>query len=272
MVKGDPFVFIAHAHAPAQVEADDPSGRVNPNEVGDEDSEQEEFGGDYDGEVDDDGVHMTRQELEEAVDAADDEAERWGDGACGACGSCGSCSSDAPKFPPVRRRASRTIKIVSKASGQETRDGGEVRTVTQRHKQPGIFTASSYFWLYFAVYPAPGITIVPVGTVAKEGEAHAILDPCENYDADAVPDSSSTYDFAGIDPGQPGLLYGRTLPCVAACCRAVSSIRLGDIHRCGHWQTTGTHPPCPCPVCVLLPIALCCSPQVFGARARSTRS
>ena len=151
-----------------------------------------------------------------------------------------STSSNAKPLT-IKTRATRKlreVRITSKASGDESSDGGEVRVITQRHKELGIFTASSYMWLYYAVYPAPGISIVPVGTLAGPNEAHAILDPCENYDADAVPNSNATYEFAGVDAERPGLLYSKTLPCVLpGCCRESTMVSL--THSCPFWATTG---------------------------------
>ena len=68
--------------------------------------------------------------------------------------------------------------------------------------------------------------LVPVGTLCKtELEAHAILDPVENVDADSVTHSNSTYEFAGVEALQPGLLYAKTLPCMCSVCKDPSSIR-----------------------------------------------
>jgi hypothetical protein len=118
------------------------------------------------------------------------------------------------------------ITITLKEAGGEELEGGEVRIVTQQAKKPGIFNPSNYFWLYYAVYPAVGVSMVPVGTLCKSDlEAHAVLDPVENIDADAVQHSNSTYELAGVDPNQPGLLYAKTLPCLCVVCRDPSSIR-----------------------------------------------
>jgi hypothetical protein len=59
----------------------------------------------------------------------------------------------------------------------------------------------------------------------SDREAHAILDPVENVDADAVQHSNSTYELAGVDASQPSLLYAKTLPCLCLVCRDPSSIR-----------------------------------------------
>ena len=115
---------------------------------------------------------------------------------------------------------------MSKAAGHEEQEGGGVRVVTQRQKEQGIFSAHKCFWLYYAVYPAVGVKLVPVGQMCKSPlEAHAILDPCDNADADSVVDSNSTYEFGGVLADQPGLLFTKTLPCVCSVCRIPSSIR-----------------------------------------------
>jgi hypothetical protein len=112
-----------------------------------------------------------------------------------------------------------------KESGCEEHEGGEVRLVTQRAKTPGIFTASAYHWLYYAVYPAR-VELIPVGQkCTSPTEAHSVLDPAENVDADSVANSNSTYEFAGVDPKQAGLLFSKTLPCMCSICRDPSSIR-----------------------------------------------
>ena len=128
-------------------------------------------------------------------------------------------------------RKPRVITSTLKFVGQEDRVGGEIRVVTQQAKQPGIFTASSYFWLYYAVYPGVGVTIVPVGALCKsDREAHAMLDPVENV-VDAVKYSNSTYELAGVDSSRLGLLYAKTLPCLCSVCGVSSSIRWLPLNR-----------------------------------------
>ena len=106
------------------------------------------------------------------------------------------------------------------------RKGGRYVSSPNDKKEPGIFSAHKYFWLYYAVYPAVGVKLVPVGQMCKSPlEAHAILDPCDNADADSVVDSNSTYEFGGVLADQPGLLFTKTLPCVCSVCRIPSSIR-----------------------------------------------
>ena len=132
--------------------------------------------------------------------------------------SSSAAASSSPPPPPKtikRTRRSRVVTVTSKEAGKEQREGGEVRVITQQTKVPGIFTPPRYVWLYYAVYPAVGVTIIPVGMLCKSDcEAHAILDPVENVDADAVQRSNSTYELAGVDASlspascmQPGCYY-----------------------------------------------------------------
>ena len=123
-------------------------------------------------------------------------------------------------------------------TGSEHMDGGTTRTVTQKMKMPGIFSAFAYFWLFYDVYPSQ-VTIVPIGQHAKRGEAHGVLDPTENYDADAVAGSHFMFEYAGVDASQPGLLYKKTLTCMCSICRDPASIRLSLSPTCPFWATTG---------------------------------
>ena len=78
-----------------------------------------------------------------------------------------------------------------------------------------------------------------MGTIAGVNEAHAVIDPCENYDADSVPGSHLMFEFYGVDPDREGLLYSRTLPCVLpGCCRESSRISLAAA-PCPLWATVG---------------------------------
>mmetsp|Transcript_38432 Transcript_38432/g.63664 ORF Transcript_38432/g.63664 Transcript_38432/m.63664 type:complete len:696 (+) Transcript_38432:3650-5737(+) len=214
-----------------EVDLDDPNGSVSSSisDLHEPDSEAEEFAGDFDFEFDETGARVTREEQQEDT------------GDLASPSSVVGPSSDVlQQLQPTAKaaRKSRTVRILTKAAGGECRDGGEERIITQKHKQPGIFTASSYMWLYYAVYPATGVSLVPVGSLAGPNEAHGVLDPCENYDADAVADSNSMYDFAGVDSEQPGLLYSKALPCVAPCCRDIASVSLVN-RQCPFWATTG---------------------------------
>ena len=213
------------------LEADDLNARptVGAHEE-DEDSEAEDAAGDFDFEFDEAGSRVHRPEqLEDEGASASPSSSSTADSAGSA--SAGSASAESPATPPAakaakRSRKARVVRMTMKESGCEEHEGGEVRVVTQRAKTPGIFTASAYHWLYYAVYPASGVTLIPVGQkCTSPSEAHSILDPAENVDADSVANSNSTYEFAGVDPKQAGLLFSKTLPCMCSICRDPSSIR-----------------------------------------------
>ena len=83
-----------------------------------------------------------------------------------------------------------------------------------------MFSASKYFWLYYAALGVRGLTDqVAVGTLAEKGQYHAILDDTADVDADSIAGSNSTYEFVGSDAARPELLYTRTYPCVCRRCR-----------------------------------------------------
>jgi len=218
-------------------EVDDPGGRADVHEP-DQDSEGSDIGGgDFDFEFDDTGARVHRDEQLADSGLAPSPSQPAPSQLAEASKSSAELSSSVePKAKASR--AARKIRIVTKAAGSEGSDGGEERIITQKAKEPGIFTAHNYFWLYFAVYPAVGVTIVPVWQQAGPTEAHAILDPVENADADSIEHSNSTYEFAGVDATRPGLLYSKTLPCVCQVCRDPSSIALTE-SRCPFWATTG---------------------------------
>ena len=212
------------------LEADDLNARptVGAHEE-DEDSEAEDAAGDFDFEFDEAGsrVHRPEQLEDEGASASPSSSSTADAGSA----SAGSASAESPATPPAakaakRSRKARVVRMTMKESGCEEHEGGEVRVVTQRAKTPGIFTASAYHWLYYAVYPASGVELIPVGQkCTSPAEAHSILDPAENVDADSVANSNSTYEFAGVDPKQAGLLFSKTLPCMCSICRDPSSIR-----------------------------------------------
>ena len=202
----------------------------------DPDSEPEDTSaGDFDFEFDETGARLGRDEQLDDAGCSPTPASspRASSSAASSVASSAAASSSAPSSSTLQpskaakhSRKSRVITSVHKAAAQEEQAGGEVRVATQRAKEPGIFSASAYFWLYYAVYPAVGVKLVPVGTLCKtELEAHAILDPVENVDADSVTHSNSTYEFAGVEALQPGLLYAKTLPCMCSVCKDPSSIR-----------------------------------------------
>ena len=196
----------------------------------DPDSEPEDTSaGDFNFEFDEFGSRITREkQLDDVGHVASPHSTATALSSSSATPSS-TVHSSVTQPPPKAVKLTRNARLVTttvKSAGQEDGKGGEVRTVTQQSKQPGIFTPSRYFWLYYAVYPAVGVNIVPVGTICKsELEAHAILDPVENVDADAVQHSNSTYEWGGVDASHPGLLYAKTLPCLCAVCWDPSLIR-----------------------------------------------
>ena len=138
--------------------------------------------------------------------------------------------------------------------GKEGSSVGEVRTETLGPRQPGIFAAANYFWLYYAVLGS-GCTVVPgdivqkVETLAEPGQCHAILDDAEDAaDADSVPGSNSTYEFAGTDPDPAnGTLFRRPFVCRCPYCREDASAPLTERCSCplattvGVWQFDAVH-------------------------------
>ena len=122
------------------------------------------------------------------------------------------------------------MTILSQGRGEESGTAGTLRTETQASKGPGLFSATAYFWLYYELFPATGMKVVPVGQLAGEGECHAVLDSAENFDADTIEGSNTLYDFAGIDARQPDLLYARLLPCVCIALRGTTQTH-GPTHR-----------------------------------------
>ena len=70
--------------------------------------------------------------------------------------------------PKKQKRAPRTRKILSQAPGLEASEQGVERTEEEHARQPGMFSASNYFWLYYAAAGMPGLTKqVEVGQLAE---------------------------------------------------------------------------------------------------------
>lgn len=139
----------------------------------------------------------------------------------------------------MARRRSRQVKILQQAAGQEHTSQGETRDVQQGQRSRGIYSASAYFWMYYA--PAPQghqLQRVAPGERAGPGQCHAVLDPAANVDADSVVGSNSTYEFAGIDASQPELLFTKTLTCACPVCRDPTSIAL-ESRGCSFSAFTG---------------------------------
>jgi hypothetical protein len=116
-------------------------------------------------------------------------------------------------------------------------DCGESRVDQWGQREPGMFSASNYFWLYYSA--KPGLKEVPVGQLAKPGECHATLDEDANIDADSIPGSNSTYDFTGASIDHPELLYTRTYACACRKCSEPSSVSV-EYSSCPNMTTVGS--------------------------------
>ena len=161
-----------------------------------------------------------------------------------------------PIHQPVRKRhKARQHMLRTFVAGKEGSSEGELRTETLGQRQPGIFAAANYFWLYYAILGS-GCTVVPgdivtkVTTLAEPGQCHAILDDTEDAaDADSVPGSNSTYEFAGEDPdADNGTLFRRPFVCRCSYCRNDDGSRpLTERRSCplastvGVWQFEAVH-------------------------------
>ena len=126
---------------------------------------------------------------------------------------------------------------------------GEQRIWTLERKEPGMFTASSYFWLYYSVNPRT--TVIPVAEAtgalaqaghklvpAAPGQCHGYLDAAVETDADSIAGSNSTYEFAGISADQPEMLMVRTYSCACPACRATCTISK-EFSDCPYMSTVG---------------------------------
>ena len=142
--------------------------------------------------------------------------------------------------PPLKKqkRAARTRQILSQAPGNEASSEGEVRVDEEKPRRPGIFTASNYFWLYYSAFP--GLKEVAVGQLAEPGQCHGYLDDATDADADSIPGSNSTYEFSGVCPAQPEMLYTRTYACACRCCRELHKIGT-DYSKCPFIVTAGAY-------------------------------
>ena len=89
---------------------------------------------------------------------------------------------------------------MQQAAGQEHTSQGETRDVQQGQRSRGIYSASAYFWMYYA--PAPQghqLQRVAPGERAGPGQCHAVLDPAANVDADSVVGSNSTEAAVAVE-------------------------------------------------------------------------
>ena len=145
-----------------------------------------------------------------------------------------------PKPPPKLARTARTLQILTQAPGTEAGAAGVLRTEVQKATRgTGMFSASNYFWLYYAAAGVRGLTEqVEVGTLAEKGQYHAILDDTADVEADSITGSNSTYEFAGVDAERPELLYTRIYPCVCRRCREPSAVR-SEYASCPYMTTVG---------------------------------
>jgi hypothetical protein len=140
-------------------------------------------------------------------------------------------------LPRKRQRRARKVTILSQQPGMEaSADCGESREVQWSRREPGMFSASNYFWLYYS--SKPGLKEVPLGQLAAPGECHATLDEDANIDADSIPGSNSTYDFTGTSIDHPELLYTRTYACACRMCREPSSVSV-EYTNCPNMTTVG---------------------------------
>lgn len=140
--------------------------------------------------------------------------------------------------PPKRQRASRKVMILLQQPGMEaSADNGERRTDEWGQREPGMFSAPNYFWLYYSA--KPGLKEVAVGQFAQPGECHGTLDAAANIDADSIPGNNSTYEFIGTSVDHPELLYTRSYPCACPKCRDLSAVRL-EYSDCPNMETFGS--------------------------------
>ena len=146
----------------------------------------------------------------------------------------------ATAAPPLKKqkRAARTRQILCQAPGTEASSEGEARVEVEKPPRPGLFTASNYFWLYYSAFP--GLKEVPVGQLAEQGQCHGYLDDAMDADADSIPGSNSTYEFSGVCPDQPEMLYTRTYACACRCCRELGKIST-DYSACPFMATVGAY-------------------------------
>lgn len=144
---------------------------------------------------------------------------------------------EATASPPKRQRSSRKVTVISQPPGVEaSTDGVERRVHHWGPRQPGMFSASNYFWLYYAA--KPGLKEVPVGQLAQPGECHSTLDEAEDIDADSIAGSNSTYEFIGASVKNPEMLFTRVYPCACPQCRERSAVSI-DYSSCPNMTTVG---------------------------------
>jgi hypothetical protein len=140
--------------------------------------------------------------------------------------------------PAKRRRLKvREREILEQLPGQEASGSGLVRTWRQEAQRPGIFSASNYFYLYYALLPTRP-ELVPVGELANAGQCHGYLEEEANDDASSIKDSNSTYEFVGMSASDLTLLYLRTYTCACLVCRSPSTVST-EFSGCPNLGTVG---------------------------------
>ena len=144
----------------------------------------------------------------------------------------------APSRPAKRRRLKvREREILEQLPGQEGSGAGVMRTWRQEAQRPGIFSASNYFYLYYALLPTRP-KLVAVGKLAEAGECHGHLEEEANDDASSIKDSNSTYEFVGMSASDVTLLYIRTYTCACALCRSPLTVST-EFSGCSNLGTVG---------------------------------
>lgn len=169
-------------------------------------------------------------------------------------GTAMATAAGASDEPPLKKkRRARSRRILTQAPGMEATAGGEQRIELEAPKRPSMFTASNYFWLYYAAEGVQGLTKKvginqgsgPHGTAAI-GEYHAILSNAVDTDADSISGSNSTYEFAGMHVEQPNLLYVRTYSCACPSCSKPETVNVEYvgcplISSVGRWRQQPIH-------------------------------
>jgi hypothetical protein len=144
-------------------------------------------------------------------------------------------------------RAKRQRTILELGEGNEV-TGADVkqRIETSGAAVNGIFSAHAYHWLFYG-QAGSGLTEgVPFGQKCGPGECHRILDDALEGEADAVPNSDSMYEFAGINPrAAEGELHHKCYPCHCTVCRAQPSLSI-EFVGCPNRSQTGCWRRGPC--------------------------
>jgi hypothetical protein len=120
--------------------------------------------------------------------------------------STAAAAGPAPAAKKTRKARKRTI--LTQAPGTEAGAQGVLRVETEQPREAKMFTASAYFWLYYAVAPATGKTEVPVGKLAEPGQCHGVLDDAaEVLPPVAYPPLPSGSKYLPPPGSHPPLLY-----------------------------------------------------------------